>query len=234
MKIYSILLLTLVTATSVLFAKDNQPPKNFRALVFSKTLLYRHASITNGIAAIKKLGEEYQFKVDATEDSSAFTSENLAKYKVVVFLSTSGDVLNDEQQTAFQKFIEGGGGFVGIHAAAFGGSATEAKWPWYGELLCASFTKHSAILPADVVMEDRENISMRHFPPRWKHTDEWYNFTATPRPKVHVLASVDETTYHGGTMEKDHPVVWCKNAGKGRMWYTALGHTDACYAEPFS
>ena len=103
------------------------PATEFRALVFSKTLMFRHASITNGIAAIKQLGSEHRFHVDATEDASAFSSTNLAKYKVVIFLSTSGDILNDEQQTAFREFIERGGGLVGIHAAVAGDVANFNK-----------------------------------------------------------------------------------------------------------
>jgi cytochrome c len=205
---------------------------HFNVLVFSRTLMYRHASITNGIAAIKQLGTEHGFQVDATEDASWFTPEKLAKYKVVVFLSTSGDILNEEQQQAFRKYIEDGGGLVGVHAAVYGDVATEGKWPWYGEAMCAAFTNHSAIVPAVVDIEDERNPSTAGLPKRWSRTDEWYNFIASPRGRVRVLASLDETTYKGGTMGNDHPVAWCKQVGKGRVWYTALGHTEASFSEP--
>ena len=132
------------------------PAADFNALVFSKTLMFRHASITNGIAAIKQLGAENHFQVDATEDASWFTATNLAKYKVVIFLSTSGDILNEEQQAAFKNFIEQGGGLAAIHAAVAGDVATEGGWPWYGEALCARFTNHSAIVQATVDVEDRQ------------------------------------------------------------------------------
>ena len=203
----------------------------FNALVFSKTLLYRHASITNGIVAIKKLGEENNFHVDATEDASWFTPEILARYQVVIFLSTSGDVLNDDQQTAFRNFIESGRGLAAIHAAVAGGVATEGGWPWYGEALCARFTNHSHIVEATVDIEDSKNPSTMGLPRHWVRRDEWYNFISSPRGKAHILASLDETTYKGGTMHGDHPVAWCKKMGKGRVWYTALGHTEASFTE---
>ncbi len=204
----------------------------FTVLVFSKTLMFRHASITNGIAAIQKLGMENGFFVEATEDASWFTSANLARYKAVIFLSTSGDILNGEQQTAFREFIERGGGLVGVHAAVAGDVATEGGWPWYGEALCAQFTNHSAIVEAAIDVEDARNPSTSLLPKRWVRTDEWYNFITSPRGKARVLASLDETTYEGGTMGGDHPVVWCKQIGRGRVWYTALGHTEASFTEP--
>ncbi len=205
---------------------------DFRVLAFSKTLLYRHASITNGVAMLKRLATENSFAVDATEDASAFTTSNLAQYKIIVFLSTSGDVLNEAQQTAFRNFVENGGGFVGIHAAVAGKVATEGEWPWYLELFCTEFDNHKAIERATVLIEDRNNISSAHLPEHWSRVDEWYNFTTTPRSKVHVIASLDEKSFHGGTMGADHPVIWTRDIGKGRLWYTALGHTDESYTEP--
>ena len=205
---------------------------SIRMLVFSKTTMYRHASITNGIAAIKKLGEENSFAMDATEDSSVFTTTNLARYPAVVFLSTSGDILNDEQQMAFQNYLQSGGGLAGVHAAAAGKVATEGTWPWYVEMFCTEFANHKAIEMATVMVEDRTNASTAHLPEQWSRTDEWYIFTASPRGKVHVLASLDEKSFHGGTMGADHPVAWCRRIGQGRLWYTALGHTEASYTEP--
>jgi type 1 glutamine amidotransferase len=203
-----------------------------RVLVFSKTLMYRHASITNGIAMLKKLAAENQFAVDATEASSVFTPENLARYKAIVFLSTSGDVLNDGQQDAFKDFIETGGGLVAIHAGVAGEVATEGTWPWYVEMFCTDFANHKAIERATVHVEDRTNASTAHLPGEWSRVDEWYNFNRSPRGQVHVLASLDEKSFHGGTMGGDHPVAWCKRIGRGRLWYTALGHTAASYTEP--
>jgi type 1 glutamine amidotransferase len=206
--------------------------ESFRILVFSKTLLYRHASITNGVAMLQQLGAKQGFAVDATEDSSAFTPANLARYKIAVFLSTSGDILNPEQQNAFKNFIENGRGFVAIHAAVAGKVATEGDWPWYSQLLCADFHNHKAIERATVIIEDKTHPSTAHLPETWSRVDEWYNFVSTPRPKVHVIASLAEKSFHGGTMGSDHPVVWTRAIGKGRMWYTALGHTEESYSDP--
>lgn len=222
----------LVSLLLGLGALSNSPAQEFRALVFSKTTMFRHASITNGVKAISDLGVANGFRVDATEDSSVFTPENLAKYRVVVFLSTSGDILNDEQQSAFRQYIESGGGLAGVHAAVAGDVATEGNWPWYGETLCASFTNHSAIVQATVNVEQKDHLSTSMLPDRWVRTDEWYNFISSPRGCARVLASMDESTYKGGTMGKDHPIAWTRQVGKGRVWYTGLGHTEESFSEP--
>jgi type 1 glutamine amidotransferase len=213
-------------------AGANISAADFKILVFSKTLLYRHASITNGIVAIKELGKKHHFTADATEDAGWFTETNLAKYQAVVFLSTSGEILNDAQQAAFKAYLENGGGLAAVHAAVAGDVATEGNWPWYGEALCARFTNHSAVVEAAVQPEDTTNPSTSQLPQKWVRVDEWYNFTASPRGKARVLASLDESTYHGGTMGRDHPIAWCHRLGKGRVWYTALGHTEASLTEP--
>ena len=226
------LVAALLALTAAAPAQTPTPATEFSALVFSKTLLFRHPSITNGIAAIKQLGAEHGFHVDATEDAAWFTPANLARYRVVIFLSTSGNILNGVQQAVFKRYIERGGGLAAIHAAVAGDVATEGAWPWYGEALCARFTNHSAIVQATVNIEDRQSPSTAGLPEHWVRTDEWYNFISSPRGQARVLASLDETTYQGGTMGKDHPIAWCKQVGKGRIWYTALGHTEASYTEP--
>ncbi len=205
---------------------------DFQVMVFSKTLGYRHTSITNGWKMLRQLGAENKFDVEVTEDSAVFTAENLRRFKAVVFLSTIGDVFNDAQQEAFKNYVEGGGGFVAIHAAIPGKVATEGNWPWYVQTLCTEFDNHKKIEQAAVRVEDRDNASTAHLPARWVRTDEWYNFTSSPRGKVHVLANLDEKSFHGGTMGDDHPVAWCRFVGKGRLWFTALGHTEASYTEP--
>lgn len=202
-------------------------PKPFRVLVFSKTAGFRHDSIPAGVEAVKKLANPNGFEVDATEDSTEFTPENLKKYKVVVFLNTTGDILNDAQQKAFEEYIRAGNGFVGVHAA----TDTEYDWPWYGKLVGAYFKSHPAPAEAVIVVEDRKDISTKHLPKRWTHKDEWYEFRENPRGKVHVLASLDETTYEGGTMG-DHPFVWRQEFDGGRSWYTGCGHFPENFKEP--
>lgn len=203
-----------------------------RVLVFSKTLGYRHASITNGLAAIRELGSQHGFAVEATEDSSVFTATNLARFQAVVFLSATGDILNPEQEAALRNYVVGGGGFAAIHGAVFGPNACEDKWAWYGEVFNCAFSNHSAVVPAQVKVEDATQPSTRGLPFRWLRTDEWYNFTGSARGQAHVLACVDESTYKGGTMGEDHPIAWCRRVGKGRMWYTAMGHTESSFSEP--
>ncbi|WP_407317137.1 ThuA domain-containing protein [Isoptericola halotolerans] len=202
----------------------------FDVLVFSKTAGFRHGSIPTGVAAIEQLGQDNGFTVTATEDAGAFTEENLEQYEAVVFLSTTGDVLDDTQQAVFEGYIEDGGGYAGIHAA----SDTEYDWPWYGELVGAYFAGHPAQQDATIKVEDHAHPSTEHLPERWDRFDEWYNFRSDPRDEVHVLASLDESTYNaGGTaMGAEHPIAWCHNFEGGRSWYTGGGHTDASFSEP--
>ncbi|MEU6143689.1 ThuA domain-containing protein [Streptomyces sp. NPDC047081] len=199
-----------------------------RVLVFSKTAGFRHDSIPTGIEAVKQLGTDGGFTVDATEDAGAFTGKNLGRYDAVVFLSTTGDVLNDAQQAAFEGYIRHGGGYVGIHAAA----DTEYDWAFYGGLAGAYFQSHPAIQQATVDVEDRAHPSTSGLARTWDRTDEWYNYRSNPRDRVHVLASLDESSYTGGTMNGDHPIAWCQNYQGGRAFYTGLGHTKESYAEP--
>ncbi|MGH7598169.1 MAG: ThuA domain-containing protein [bacterium] len=207
---------------------DGKAARAFNILVFSKTAAFRHTSIPNGIAALQKLGNENGFAVEATEDAALFTDAILARYQAVIFLSTTGDVLNDAQQTAFERYIRAGGGYVGIHAAA----DTEYGWPWYGNLVGAYFQSHPAIQPATIIVADRSHPSTEPLPQRWPRTDEWYNFKINPRGNVHVLATLDERTYSGGADGYDHPIAWCHEYDGGRAWYTALGHTEASFTEP--
>jgi type 1 glutamine amidotransferase len=199
----------------------------YKVLVFSKTAAFRHSSIPNGIAAIQALGAADNFAVDATEDAGAFTSANLAQYSAIVWLSTTGDVLDDTQQAAFQSYIHAGGGYVGIHAAA----DTEYTWPWYGGLVGAYFRSHPANQQATVRVEDRASPSTAHLSPTWTRTDEWYNYATNPRANVKVLTALDESTYTGGTMGADHPNTWCQNYDGGRSWYTGMGHLEESYTD---
>jgi PKD repeat protein/type 1 glutamine amidotransferase len=201
----------------------------FKALVFSKTTGFRHDSIPDGIAAIQKLGQDHGFAVDATEDDTLFTDENLAQYDVVIFMSTTGDPLGTQaEKDAFQRYVEHGGGFVGVHAAADSGY----DWEWYGKLVGGYFKQHPAIQQATVKVEDPAHPSTAGLPATLSRTDEWYDYQVDPRNTVHVLTSLDESTYTGGTMGFDHPNTWCQDYDGGRSWYTGLGHTKESYVEP--
>jgi len=218
---------------------------SFRALVFSRTQAFRHTDcIQQGTAAIKQLGAHKGFSVDATEDQTAFTSANLAKYDVVIFLCTTGDVLNADQQTAFERYIRAGNGYVGIHSA----SDTEYGWAWYGGLVGAYFRDHPGVQgvnqqfqTATMHVEDRKTPATRKLPANWTREEEWYNFRTNPRSMVHVLLSVDEKTYNprgysvqpgGSEPMGDHPISWCHRYDGGRAFYTALGHKGQYWSEP--
>ena len=203
-------------------------PKNKPAvLVFSKTNGYRHASIPAGIAAIKALGEANKFTVEATEDSLAFTGENLSKYKAVIFLSTTGNVLGEAQEKALEKFIQKGGGFVGVHAAA----DCEYDWPWYVKMVGASFLSHPEQQVAKLLIKDKSHRSTKHLPDTWERKDEWYNFKSI-NPDIKVLITIDENSYKGGKNGENHPMAWFHAYDGGRAFYTEFGHTDESFSEP--
>ncbi|MFJ2171912.1 ThuA domain-containing protein [Streptomyces sp. NPDC087851] len=201
-----------------------------RVLVFSKTAGFRHDSIAEGVTALKELGKTTGITVDATEEAGQFTTNNLARYDAVVFLSTTGDVLSADQQKAFENYVATGGGYMGVHAAA----DTEYEWEFYGGLVGAYFASHPAIQPATVRVEDHDHPATAHLDDEWQRTDEWYNYRTNPRDQARVLATLDETTYQGGTMKGDHPIAWCQTYEGGRSFYTGGGHTKESYAEaPF-
>ena len=206
----------------------------FRVLVFSKTTGFRHDSIPDGVAAIQKLGQEHGFAVDATEDATRFNDADLAKYRTVVFVSTTGDPLDQQsEKDAFQRYIERGGGYVGIHAAADSGYT----WAWYGGLVGAYFNDHPSIQQATVNVVGQGTAATRGLPNRWIRTDEWYNYRSNPRSDVRVLATLDERTYNpvgynGGSMGEDHPIAWCHPYDGGRSFYTGMGHTKESYSDP--
>lgn len=197
-----------------------------RVLVFSKTAGYRHSSIDTGKLALLKLGASNKFIVDTTEDAAKFTEANLKKYAAVVFLNTTGNVLNANQEAAFERFIQAGGGFAGIHSA----TDTEYDWIWYARLVGANFLSHPKIQPAKIIVTDKENPATKHLPAVWERTDEWYNFKNLNKD-VHVLAKIDETSYEGGALGADHPMAWYHEYDGGRSFYTEFGHTEASYAD---
>jgi type 1 glutamine amidotransferase len=200
----------------------------YDVLVFSKTAGFRHDSIAVGTQAIRDLGAANSFTVTATEDANAFNATNLAQFEAVVFLNTTGDVLNDTQQAAFEAYIRGGGGYVGVHSAA----DTEYGWPFYGGLMGAYFASHPAIQQATIRVENRAHAATAHLPQAWTRTDEWYNYQTNPRASARILSTLDESSYSGGSMGADHPTSWCKAYQGGRAFYTGSGHTQASYAEP--
>jgi PKD repeat protein/type 1 glutamine amidotransferase len=228
------------------FPATLDPAARYNVLVFSRTAAFRHSAIDEAYNAIKLMGSQQNFTVDWTEDPTRFNDAFLSRYDLVVFNSTTGDVLNDTQQAAFERFIKAGGGYTGIHSA----TDTEYGWAWYGQLTGAYFRDHPNGTPtATVVVEDPNSPATAGIPARWTRVDEWYNFQGIVNPVVngggtdvsprgntpiHVLLTMDESTYNendGNSTDDDHPIAWCKRYDGGRMFYTALGHTEATYTD---
>jgi PKD repeat protein/glucose/arabinose dehydrogenase len=197
----------------------------YKVLVFTKNAT---GGVTEGVAGLRSLADAEEVTFDVTDDASKFTESNLANYRAVVFLNTAGDVLDDEQQTAFEQYFKGGGGFLGIHSAI----ETEPDWPFMTELLGTRASGKSDPLSATIKVADRGHIASKGLPEYWARTDRWYNFTSNVRGLSHVLATVDENTYSGGTNGFDHPIAWCKDYRGGRSFYTGGGGTAEAFGEP--
>ncbi|MEM8898405.1 MAG: ThuA domain-containing protein [Bacteroidota bacterium] len=224
--ILGILIVTGFAAKAIFFSEE----EFLSVLVFSKTESFRHESIEAGQTAIQELGKKHGFDVALSEDADIFNEDDLQKYNVVVFLNTTGDILNNEQQLEFNRFIQAGGGFVGVHAAC----DTEYGWPWYGKLVGAYFDGHPNnpnVREADIQVVDKSHGSTEMLEDVWHRNDEWYNFKDI-NPDINILMNLDETSYEGGTNGENHPIAWYHEYDGGRAWYTGLGHTNETYEEP--
>ncbi len=200
-----------------------------KILVFSKTMGYRHSSIEPGHQAIAKLSHDLGWEIDSSEEASLFRPGNLDQYRAIVFLNTTGDILNDQQQLVMMRYIQAGGGFVGIHSAA----DTEYDWPWYGDLVGAYFKSHPDdpnVREAVIDILDPQHESTKHLDPRWPRTDEWYNYRDFDEG-LQILLNLDEETYEGGTNGKNHPIAWYRDFDGGRSFYTGGGHTAESFSE---
>ncbi|WP_346086970.1 ThuA domain-containing protein [Sphingobacterium ginsenosidimutans] len=198
-----------------------------RVLIFSKTQGFRHSSIEKGAQVLKQLLDKEKITSDHSEDAGLFTDQGLKKYDAIIFLSTTGNILDETQQDAFVRYIQSGKGFVGIHAA----TDTEFDWPWYNGLVGAYFASHPAVQNAKIDVVDRKHIATKHLDPVWWHKDEWYNFKDV-KEGLHVLMNLDEKSYNGGKMGDQHPISWSQNYDGGKVFYTGLGHTEESYDEP--
>ncbi|MCE7053083.1 ThuA domain-containing protein [Algoriphagus sp. AGSA1] len=227
----SLLLIGLIACVG--FWSCNSRSGKPKVLVFSKTAGFYHESIPNGIAAIQKLGSENNFEVDTTTQSSSFNEKNLSQYAAVIFLSTTGDVLDHVQEAEFERYIQAGGGFVGIHAAA----DTEYHWGWYGRMVGGYFADHPGIndphpnvQAGKINVVDAGNDATSFLPTPWERTDEWYSYKKL-NPEVNVLLNLDEESYQGGMDMGEHPIAWYHDYDGGRAFYTGGGHTNASFTE---
>lgn len=204
-------------------------------LLFYKTNGFEHESISTGLIEITTQGENRGWNVVSTNNGAFFNDDYLKKFKVVVFLNTTGDILTEEQEIAFEKFVSNGGGYAGIHAA----SDTEYDWVWYGDFIGSYFRDHS-LFPhtpeATIITENTKHHATSHLPKRWMKSDEWYNFKNNVRniSGFEVILSLDESSYDVGEtdgMNNDHPISWISEKENGRMFYTALGHTPESFTD---
>lgn len=223
-----VLFVVILTVAGVSCTSTKTTP---RILVFTKTAGFRHDAIPAGIEAFQKIGKEHGILVDTTENAANFNEENLRNYHAVVFLNTTQDVLNKQQQNDFERFIQAGGGFLGIHAAA----DTEYDWPWYNGLVGAYFESHPNnpnVRTAEYYVTDHNHPATDSLPDRFTRSDEFYNYRSIKRDLINVLVKLDESTYEGGTNGDDHPMSWYHEYDGGRAFYTGMGHTIESYSEP--
>ena len=214
---------------------------NKRVLVYTRNFTpdgkgYVHENIATSVEAIKKMGAEHGFDVDSSDDPKVFTAANLKRYAALVF-SNSNNVAfeNDEQRAAFKSYVEGGGGFVGIHSA----TGSERKWPDYWNIIGGHFLRHPKLQTFTVRVKDPKHPATRNLPATFDWDDECY-YTDHLAPDLHVLLVTDpaklvdpqKAEYPGDRFGDSLPLAWSHEVGKGRAFYTALGHKKEHYSNP--
>ncbi|MGI8637827.1 MAG: ThuA domain-containing protein [Segetibacter sp.] len=215
---------------AIVFSFQKLADEPRRILVFSKAEAFRHASIEAGKTAFSKMASDKGFTADFTEDATQFVTANLKKYNAVVFLNTTGDVLDNGQQAEFERYIQAGGGFLGIHAAA----DCEYEWPWYGRLVGAWFLSHpnpNNVQNGKFYVVDKNSFATKGMQDEFERTDEFYSFKQID-PTINVLVKIDEKSYEGGKNGDNHPMSWYHDFDGGRSFYTNMGHTDETFSEP--
>ena len=219
--------------------------KQFKALLITETAGWHHESISNGIFALNELAEVHNFELIRQQNAVKITEESLKNIDVVIFLSTTANIFEEDEQKAFEKYIQSGKGYVGIHAA----SDTEYDWAWYTKLVGRMFHIHPAQQTAKLNIINHNFPGLEHFPKSLLWTDEWYEFSEEKVNDLNYLISVDESTFNpvvtwtnagtdkngnkidviGKGMGKFHPISWYHEFDGGRSFYTALGHIEKVY-----
>ena len=210
--------------------------QQFKALLVTKTAGWHHDALSAAVPAMRALANRHHFQLDRHQDGEKLNSEQLAQYDVIILLSTTGDIFDLDEQTAFEQFIRAGNGFVGIHAA----SDTEYDWEWYNQLVGRMFRIHPATQTAMIDVVDPTFPGLEQWPKRMMWTDEWYEFTEEKTADLNYLLTVDESTFDpvadwgrvaGDGMGDFHPIAWYHEFDGGRSFYTALGHMPEVYTE---
>mgnify|MGYP000064795181 CR=1 FL=1 len=223
--------LFLIASTSSYAQRLQGNQEQFQVLLFTKSLDYQHLSVPSGVQMFKELSQDNHFGLTWTEQADFFdVQEQLNAMDVIVFMNTSGDILNDNQRRALQDYIHQGGNFVAIHSASF----TMMEWPWYVELVGGVWNRHPnpGISTAVINNEDPNHPATAHVPNKWVFTEEWYNYLELS-DNIEVVLTVDETTYVGGKMPDYHPIAWYQDDFEGgRSFHTGLGHPEGIYENP--
>lgn len=237
MKSKNLAIIILVLGQFVFAQNGIAQGKQFKALMVTTTKGWHHESVHAGVLALQQLGAKNFFDVVLLENPNGFTDKYLEQFKVVIFLNTTGDILDSAQQKVMERFIKSGKGFVGIHSA----SDTEYEWDWYTELVGRMFHIHPAIQTARVNIIDAAFPGLQGFAGGKLWTDEWYEFGPEKVTDLNYLLSIDESSYDpkadwgpnkkGMGMGKLHPISWYHNYDGGRAFYTAMGHMPVVFSD---
>ncbi len=225
-KAYLLLSLFIIGYSATAFSQ-----KQFNALLVTTTRGWHHESIHAGVLAIQQLGVKHNFKVDLLEDHNGFNDKTLGNYEVVIFLNTTGDIFNEQEQKSLEHFIQAGKGFMGIHSA----SDTEYDWAWYTKLVGRMFKSHPAIQSARLNILDASFPGLEGFANNKQWTDEWYEYSPDKIEGLKTILSVDESTYKptsANAMGSFHPIAWYHHFDGGRSFYTNLGHMPSDFSDP--
>lgn len=212
-----------------------------RVLVYTRNHVtngkgYVHDNIAASVEAIRKLGAENGFEVEASDDPKVFTGENLKRFKALVFSNSNNEAFeNDGQREAFRRYVEGGGGFVGIHSA----SGSERQWPYYWSVVGGKFVRHPKFQKFVVRVVDPDHPATRGLPASFEWTDECY-YHDHINPAIKPLLVTDparlddpkKEEYPGDRFGDALPLAWHHEVGKGRAFFTALGHAKEHYSNP--
>ena len=234
--IFRSVLVSILFSTILLFVscKEKEPiiitdpgPALKNTLILTKTAGYRHSSIEAGMEMFRQYALGWQLNPTYAGNTEAFTGSGLAPYSLIVLLNTTGDLFDKTAQQALQAYIRNGGRLLAIHAA----TDAEYDWPWYGEMLGAWFSNHPEIQEATCKINLPQHMAAAGLPAEWQRTDEWYNFKELKADNETVI-SIDEQTYTGGVHGNNHPISWGRTFEGGKIFYTAMGHTENTYSEP--
>jgi len=225
-----------------LSAQNKVDWKKVSVLVYTKNGKgYVHDNIPSAVSCIQQLGKQYGFKVDTSADASVMTEKNLNRYTLLIFPSTNNDVFDtDAQRLAFRRYIEAGGGFVGIHSV----TGTERNWKWFKMMLGGTFSWHAKFQKFSVKVIDPLHPSVQGLPKVWEKEDECY-FAKELYPGSKAIMAHDITTLNvsdtaqrnlilknAGGFSELYPAVWTNEFDGGHTWCTVLGHDKKDYADP--